>query len=102
MEEQLIEIKKGLEKNDAQHKEITEDGRKQHQETMDKLDEMSKTKADQVVVTKLETVVNTKAEKDSLAKLEKLTYWVLAISTTSLISFLITVIWFLLSRLLAK
>jgi hypothetical protein len=85
MEEQLIEIKKGLDKNDAQHKEITEDGRKQHQETMDKLEEMSKTKADKEALIKVELAVNTKVEKDSFKELKNLVYWVLAFSATTLV-----------------
>jgi histidyl-tRNA synthetase len=92
MEEQLIEIKRGLEKNDAQHKEITEDGRKQHQETMDKLEEISKTKADQVYVTKLESSVNTKAEKESFNELKKLVYWVLAFTATTLVGLVLNLL----------
>jgi hypothetical protein len=98
MEEQLIEIKKGLDENRLEHREITEDGRKQHQETMDKLEEMSKTKADQVYVTKLETNLNNKAEKESFTELKKLVYWVLAFLASNLVG----TIWFLLSNLLDK
>jgi hypothetical protein len=95
-EEKLDKIR---EENRVDRNEMNEEGKRQHDETMNKLDEMSRTKADKEELIKVELEVKTKAEKDSLTRLEKLTYWVLAISATSLISFLITVIWFLLNKL---
>jgi hypothetical protein len=94
--------KENKEENRREHENITRDGKLQHQETMTKLDEMFKTKADQAEIIRIEAAVNTKAEKDSLGSLQKLMYWVLAFAVPSLISFLITIIWFLLSMILDK
>jgi hypothetical protein len=94
-EEKLDKIR---EENRVDINEMNEEGKRQHDETMEKLDDISKTKADQIEITKLEIVVNTKAEKASLIKLENLIYWVLAFTATTLVG----IVWSLFSRLLDR
>ncbi len=102
MDEQLAGIREILDENRDEHKEIAEGSRRQHQETMAKLEEMSKTKADKEELLRIALIVDKKVEKDSFKKLEGLTWSVLAVSVTSLIGFLVSVIWFLSTRLLDK